>query len=245
MWNYVGIVFFALLLVIFIINLREHHSPAVYAIWYMFSLFFLVFLVLYGIAEAANQEVTDALGPSASSILKMLFDYVTDLKSELVFVGVFVYLTIGPQFLSYLLSGASGSATAPRYVRQITSIAFWSLIKFMAALSGLLLASALVKVAMGKPVSAADFLQCIGFLAGSFFLAAYHAYLMRPDLFEGDIYLHMMGGMVVTIPAGTLQWVHRKFTRHHRMITHNPDNGAALRPGAQENNAAGEPGEPH
>jgi hypothetical protein len=83
MWNYVGIVFFALLLVIFIFSLREHHSPAVYAIWYMFSLFFLVFLVLYGIAEAANQEVTDALGPSASSILKMLFDYVTDLKSEL------------------------------------------------------------------------------------------------------------------------------------------------------------------
>jgi hypothetical protein len=210
----------------------------------MFSLFFLVFLALYGIAEIRNQEVTDALGPSASSILKMLFDYVTDLRSELEFVGVFVYLTIGPQFLSYLLSGASGSATAPRYVRQITSMAFWSLIKFMAALSGLLLASTLVKAAMGKPVSAADFLQCIGFLAGSFFLAVYHAHLMRPGLLEGDIDLHMMGGMVVTIPAGTLQFIHRIFTRHHRMITHNPDNGVALPPGAQENNPAEEQEEP-
>jgi hypothetical protein len=47
-----------------------------------------------------------------------------------------VGLVVVPQLLSYVLSGLSGSASRPVFVSQITNVAVWSLVKFLAALSG-------------------------------------------------------------------------------------------------------------
>jgi hypothetical protein len=43
---------------------ETNHSHEIYAIWYLFSFFFLLFLALYFFAERENIEVTNVFGPS-------------------------------------------------------------------------------------------------------------------------------------------------------------------------------------
>src|SRR5437016_4716816 len=93
-----------------VLALRQHHSQEIYAIWYVFSLFGLIFLALHVAAEREGKEVTDILGPSWSTTLKVVYRSLTEFTDELLLVGAFVYLAIGPQLLTYFLAGLSGSA---------------------------------------------------------------------------------------------------------------------------------------
>jgi hypothetical protein len=126
----------------------------------------LLFFCLYFFAEEADQEVTDVLGPSLAGNLKVIYNYLTNVSDEFQLVAAVVYLAIGPQLLAYFLSGLSGSATPPMFVRQIGTIAIWSLIKFMAALGGILLAHPVAKLSLGKQALPSDFLQAIASLRG-------------------------------------------------------------------------------
>ena len=124
----------------FIFELRRRHSSGVYAIWYIFSFFLLLFFALYYYAERERTELTHLLGPSWVSTLEFVHHMLTDVEGEVQLVVAVLYLAVAPQLLTYLLSGISGSATPPVFVRQTASIAVWSVIKFLAGLGGILLA---------------------------------------------------------------------------------------------------------
>jgi hypothetical protein len=65
--HYVGIAALTVLILrttwVLIVALRQQHFHEIYAIWFAFSLFFLIFFALYIWAEKEGKEITDALGP--------------------------------------------------------------------------------------------------------------------------------------------------------------------------------------
>ena len=85
-------------------ELRREHHREIYAIWYVFSLFFLIFLPLYYFSVKHDTDVTAVLGPSKVAILQTIYDYLTDVKSELILVAAIVVIGIGPQLLAYFLA---------------------------------------------------------------------------------------------------------------------------------------------
>lgn len=117
-----------------------------------------IFIELYFWANQDKKERTEVFGPSYADLFKSIYYYFTNLNNELLLVAAFVYIGIGPQFLTYFLSGLSGSASPPKFVRQISMIATWSLVKFMAALSGILLAHPILNLLISKGVSLSEFL---------------------------------------------------------------------------------------
>jgi hypothetical protein len=84
-----------------------------------------------------DQKITAILGPPFVKTLEFIYKTLTEIDGELLLVGTIVYLGTAPQLFTYLLSGISGSATAPIYIRQIGLVAVWSLIKFLAGLGGI------------------------------------------------------------------------------------------------------------
>lgn len=209
MGNYVGIAVSFVFLIASISELRRRYSHEVYAIWYAFSLFFLIFVFLWFSAEIADKQVTDVLGPSVAGHLKVIYDAMTNIYDELWFVAGIIYLFILPQFLAYLLGGLSGSATPPLFIRQIATVAIWSLIKFLAALGGILLAHPLAKLALGKQISAVDFLQGSAMTSAAFFLAALHH-----RYFDEEIEVPILPGVQLHFSLPILLRVHNAFTRH-------------------------------
>ncbi|MGY4257685.1 hypothetical protein ACVI1L_004753 [Bradyrhizobium sp. USDA 4516] len=200
-----------ILAMLFVTNsgMRRNYPHEIYAIWYIFSLFFLIFFALYVVAEKKGQRVTEVLGPSFVETLQAIHGMLTNVQDELLLVGTIVYLGVAPQLLTYVLSGLSGSATAPIYVRQIGLVAVWSVIKFLAGLGGILLAQPAAKLAMGASVPPGDFSQ--GTLAVLFAFAiaiTQHAYFDRG--FEIPIGL----GLRVGFQAPWLVKIHAWLTRH-------------------------------
>ena len=192
-------------------ELKQRHSPEIYTIWYIFSFFLLLFFALYYFAEKEGTEVTHVLGPSYTETLTLVHHTLTDVRGELLLVAAVVYLAIIPQLLTYLLSGLSGSATPPLFVQQTATIAVWSVIKFLAGLSGILLAHPLAKLSLGTQISASDFTQGLGALCFAFMTAA--AYY---QFFEHDFGLPFGPGLRIHVRAPILLEVHKYFTRHRR-----------------------------
>jgi hypothetical protein len=156
-------------------ELSQDHPGEVYGIWYFFSLLFLIFVALYILAEwLCKKEVTEVLGEFLAPAFKWVYDALTNFQGELILVAAFVYVAIAPQVLTYLLSGFSGAASLPQFIQTIRWLAIWSVIKFMAGLAGILLADALAKLFLGKPVSSYDFFHAAFFIAGAFYLAVLH-----------------------------------------------------------------------
>jgi hypothetical protein len=206
----IGLVVVFVWLIGSIAELNRQHSREIYAIWYVFSFFFLLFFALYFSAKREGKEITDLLGPSSAATLKAVYDYLTNIQDELLLVAAVVYLAIAPQLLTYVLSGLSGSATAPVFVRQIRTIALWSLIKFLAGLSGILLAHALVELLLGK-AALSDFIQGFVIITMAFFIAhTQHA------VFEREFEFYVWPGLWVHIRFPWLLRVHQYFTRYYR-----------------------------
>lgn len=123
--------------------LRKSKSHQIYVIWYMFSLFFVLFSMLYAYARASSAALEDAFGSEGGRLFKKAYEYLTDLNGEVQMVLIFFGLAVVPQCLTYVLSGLSGSASPPKFVLQVTDVAIWSLVKFLAALSGIVLAASI------------------------------------------------------------------------------------------------------
>ena len=121
--------------------LREDHAREIYIIWYMFFLFFVIFCVLHAYARVNNVALKDAFGRQGGEFFASAYDYLTNFEAEVAMVLTIFVLAVVPQWLTYIISGLSGSATPPKFVSQVTDIAMWSLIKFMAALGGVMLAA--------------------------------------------------------------------------------------------------------
>jgi len=89
---------------------------------------------------------------------KSIYHSLTDVDDEALIIAVVAALVIGPQLLTYLLSGLSGSASPPKFVSQIGKISIWSFVKFTAGVGGIFVAEPFVKLTMGKPVTLYDFI---------------------------------------------------------------------------------------
>jgi hypothetical protein len=221
MAGYVTIAVVLVLLLASISGLARQHSHEIYAIWYVFSFFFLLFFFLYYYAEQTGIEVTDVFGDSSAESLRVIYNYLTDVNDEFRLVAALVYLAIGPQLLTYLLSGLSGSANPPMFVRQIGMIATWSVIKFMAALSGILLSHLLAKILFGMQADKFEFVQGFGTISAAFIFA-----FMQHEYLEREFEFSFMPGFRVHIRVPMLLKIHEFFTRYRRQ----PD----MSPGAEK-----------
>jgi hypothetical protein len=116
-----------------IYGLRRNHSTTIYAMWYAFSFSFILASALEFLPDRFQDAGSGSgLGSWVSSTIKLMIDP----RGEFEFVGAVLLIGIGPQILTYFLSGWSGSASAPRFVWQLEQFAIWSVIKFFAVLSG-------------------------------------------------------------------------------------------------------------
>ena len=223
----------ALLLILMagsISKLSRDHFLEIYAIWYVFSLLFLIFLALHAISGRTGKEITDLFGEPYAGAMKLVYNSLTNVQDELVLVSAFVYLAVAPQILAYILSGLSGSATPPRWVRQIGTIAIWSLLKFLAALSGILLARPAYNLFLGKHVTVSDFTQGIACLLIAFTLAVAHR-----DYFERELEFGIVPGFRVRIYVPILRNIHELFTMYSREPAIAPDAEATPEPQVQVN----------
>jgi hypothetical protein len=164
--------FFGICTFVAIVFLRKRHPGEVYLIWYVISFLFILFLGLDIIAQNNNVTLTATCG-SYESICKTVYDYLTDFDGEVKLLIAILALAIVPQFLAYILSGLSGSASAPKFVSAVTKYALWSLIKFSAAFAGILLADATARLYFGKPVVLRDFGLVVFFISVAFSFALY------------------------------------------------------------------------
>jgi hypothetical protein len=132
-----------------IFGLRRKHSREIYLIWYVFSFSFLLFGSLQYVATTKKLQLAQVFGPTAQGWFEIIYRTLTEPDDEFIFVIAMLGLGIGPQLLTYFLSGLSGSASAPKFVWQVEQFAIWSLIKFFAALAGISLSEVVGKIAAG------------------------------------------------------------------------------------------------
>jgi hypothetical protein len=198
-----------LLLFAAVLDMRKKYPHEIYAIWYIFFLFFLIFLALYLYAESEHQQITEILGPSYVGTLKAIQKTLTTVEDELLLVGAIVYLGIAPQLLTYVISGLSGAATAPIYIRQIGLVAVWSIIKFLAGLGGILLAQPAAKWWLKQPVPIGEVDSGLAAIAIAFALAA-----MQHKFFDNAFEVNLMPGLRMGFQVPFLMKIHEYFTRH-------------------------------
>jgi hypothetical protein len=173
--------FLAVVLGASLLRLRKNHAAEIYVIWYINSFCFVVFFVLGLIAW--NGPPLQACG-TLEHVCKDIYDFLTNAKSEFLLVGTLTALAILPQMLAYLLSGLSGTATVPKFVRQVHNVAVWSLIKFEAGFGGVITGeffATLLKASIFQHQWPTFIQFYIGFLTTTlaFVMAALHVSLME------------------------------------------------------------------
>jgi hypothetical protein len=201
---FVSILIFALYLSLR--QLKDAHSREIYAIWYVFSLFFVIFSGLAYIATIKQIKVIAVCGEYASTCRAMI-GWLVNVNDELILVGSLFAIGIIPQLLTYLLSGLTGSASPPKFVWHIEQIAVWSLIKFLAGFSGVTMGITFGEFAAGKPSDFGVYLGGAMFVFGAFYLAAAETWLREglPALWR-SYEAHLW----------PLAAIHRFFTRNAR-----------------------------
>jgi hypothetical protein len=123
----------------FVFHLRKTHAVEIYATWLCFS-FSLVFFYFF------DDAVNDLLGKSVAT---QLHESLTSIDDETHMMLGLLALAVLPQFLTYFLSGLSGSASPPKLVSQATYWALWSFVKFLAVSAGITASEVLRDVAHG------------------------------------------------------------------------------------------------
>lgn len=185
---------------------RSNHSVEIYAVWYCYSFFLLLFTGLGFIAERQKKHIPELCG-SYQDTCKTIYDALTNIGDELILVASFTALAIIPQLLTYLLCGLGGTASTPRFVSQINKIAALSFVKFLAALGGILSADFLAHLAAGGPAALKNL--TIGFSMAAFGLT----YAATHVAFEEE--LRIFRQLLSKIGADdTLVRVHKFFTRN-------------------------------
>jgi hypothetical protein len=154
-------------------RLRTQHAGELYLIWYINSLFFLLFFALEIVAAKNNARLTEVCA-TYEGTCAAVYDYLTNAREELILIGAIVGVFVGPQLLTYVLAGISGAAIAPKFVWQIEQFVIWSLIKFIAALAGIRSATPFAKLVTHQPVEIIDFLPGLIFIAAAFGWAGIH-----------------------------------------------------------------------
>lgn len=126
-------------------DISRKYPRELYAIVYVFSVVFMLFLALNLAAEWSGKELKELLGRFAFA-----YEWLTNVEDELLLVGGVLYLGIGPQLMTYILLGPFGSASAPIFIRQIATTAILSLVKFLVGLGAVTLSEDLAHLLLGK-----------------------------------------------------------------------------------------------
>jgi hypothetical protein len=131
-------------------QLRGKYATAVHVVWYLFSL--SICLTYIGLRWAQRSGAVDATGIPKNEAGKALvgaLNFFPDLPSEFYGLLALVTLIVAPQILSYLLSGAFGSASRPRLVAHCVSFFSWGMAKSSAVAAGVLLTLSLFGISNG------------------------------------------------------------------------------------------------
>jgi hypothetical protein len=188
-----------------IFALRKNHPNEIYVIWLFFSFF---------LAVSSNVALEDVFGAERREIVAYVLKYLIDGETEITIVLAIVSLVVLPQWMTYILSGVFGVASPPLFVSQITRLAIWSVVKFSAALAGVVLASLTAHLTMGSRLETYKFLEGLGFLA---FLSA--GGLLSMAFFLVWIYSAARRTVEFVYQVNALSWlrhIHRFFTRYSR-----------------------------
>jgi len=143
---YIGEILFLVLLtgvIWFVISqLRVKYGTSVHVIWYLFSLAWCVAII--ALPWAQDTGFIDESGKAVNASGKVFmsaFNFSLDLDADFQFLLALVFLIVGPQGISYLLSGIFGCASRPRLVTYCVDFFAWSMAKSSAVAAGVLLAA--------------------------------------------------------------------------------------------------------
>jgi hypothetical protein len=134
--------------------LRRKHPGHVFTIWYAFWLMLTLFSGLFYYVWAHAQSIAGS-ALSGSSFLGGVIVWFQgasmDFRDEAgLIVSIYIAVLL-PQFMSYLVSGIFGCANRLILVEWITAAMTWLVIKFLAVLSGILMAQAIAAL-YAKPL---------------------------------------------------------------------------------------------
>ncbi len=128
-----------------ILAIRRKHASHVHNLWYIFSLvaftFFMVFFYLY-----YTEQLYGFLGLPYSKHEYTFYERAFlwwlsisgDISGELELLSVIFLIVFVPQLMAFVVSGAFGCGSPPRFVGVVTKFLIISLIKFFSILGGLM-----------------------------------------------------------------------------------------------------------
>lgn len=136
-------------LVFSILYLRRRHPGHVFTIWYAFWLMMTLFsgLFYYVWKNAVTIHASLISGNSILGGLVVWFQETSmNFRDEGYLIASIYIVVLLPQFLSYITSGLFGCANRLMLVEWITAALTWLVIKFLAVLSGILMAQAIASL---------------------------------------------------------------------------------------------------
>jgi hypothetical protein len=198
-WDYVFFVGFWISAFIPAWMTRKKNPGAIYLILYIFSFSFLLFMTLNMAAWTKGLRLAQLCGTYEASC-QAVYGSLTKIEDELYLLATVAGLVLGPQILTYLLSGIFGAAQSPRFVEQTRKFVLWSYVKFNACLSGIQLASGLSKVITKADVFLGD--------------------LVIASLWLGLSFAYVFVESSERAPRSTFEkWAYRQLLRAHKFFT--------------------------
>jgi hypothetical protein len=165
-------------LVVATLYLRRKHPGHVFTIWYAFWLMLTLFSGLFYYVWANERSIPGSIlsGNSLLGGFVVWFQKTSmDFHDERYLIASIYTAVVLPQVLSYLVSGIFGCANRLILVEWITAAVTWLVIKFLAVLSGILMAQAIAALYATPVLHPADLplklFQSIMFISLSFIIA--------------------------------------------------------------------------
>ncbi|MCY1220731.1 hypothetical protein D9M72_327560 [compost metagenome] len=121
--------------------LASRHSSDVRIVWYLFSLTVTVtFMIAWWAGSAGAIDASGSFRGAAGTMLLKLLKSTLDIKTAFVVYGCVVGLVVIPQFASWALSGVlHGCASAPIFIGPAFRFLFWSVVKSLVVVAGVIL----------------------------------------------------------------------------------------------------------
>lgn len=190
--------------------MSRKHPGEVYLVWYIHALFLLLFTVLELFAQREGNSLTAICRPSFEDTCKAIHEALTNFNGEIKLVSSAVAVIIGPQLLTYVVSGFFGCASTPLFIWTSMKLGMWSVIKFLAGLGGILIAQPLAAWLLSKPVTLGMFVPGIGVTAYAFL---YGMVLVLYEVAGSWLHKKLLERKNWRIMR-LLLWVHAKATRN-------------------------------
>jgi hypothetical protein len=162
-WTYValGIADLFLLggLIVATLYLRRRHPGHVFTIWYAFWLMLTLFSGLFYYVWENPDKIPNSILSGNAPLGRIIVWFQTtamDFPEEGYLIASVYGAVLLPQIMSYLVSGIFGCANRLILVEWITAAMTWLLIKFLAVLSGILMAQAIAALYASPTLHLAD-----------------------------------------------------------------------------------------